>query len=591
LKRTTPPTLLGDPSTNPRGPEPRWWRLVVPFVIVSIGVLLSLGAWTALGSRERETLHARLVSAGSELSRSFESTLTQEFAQLQDLAESWGRLGTDDAARWHADANRFRQAHPGCLALEWLPSTQPSATLASGTPEALNLLASRPMDPASQESRRAAEAGGFSAYFGPWTGPDGRSILEVQVPVPVADRDAMVLTALVDPGVTIDRVVAPWLEDYGIEVAIGQESVYRRGDPPADELYRLSDRRDLRPGFQGPDWSLTVQPGPGLIASPRLPMRHVVLVGSLVLTVLITLTYWVGQVAFQRARELHDATFELNEQRRALLRVRRDRQALAESMLSMKSEMESRSSDGAPDPATSELETFTYSISHDLRSPMGAILNYAGVLNEDYHSALGPEGRDHLRRITASAQRAIAMMDGLLSFSRVGSRELKIADIDVASMVREIHGQLSDSLRDSERAPTLSMGEIPHVRADRTLISTMFTNLLSNAFKFTRGVEDPRVEVGGYVQDEEVVYYVKDNGVGFDMRYANKLFHVFERLPTKEHHDGHGLGLAVVERIVRRHGGSIRAEAVPDKGATFFVTLPTEPLQASSIRPEVARFP
>ncbi len=206
---------------------------------------------------------------------------------------------------------------------------------------------------------------------------------------------------------------------------------------------------------------------------------------------------------------------------------------------------------------------------------MGAILNYAGVLAEDYHDALGPEGREYLQRITASAQKAIAMMDGLLAFSRVGSRELKVAEIDVAAMVREIHCQLAESRRNSEQPPALFMGELPPVRADRTLLWTLFTNLLSNAFKFTQGTDDPRVEVGGYAQEDEIVYYVKDNGIGFDMQHANKLFHVFERLPTSEPHDGYGLGLAVVERIVHRHGGSVRAEAVPGKGATFFVTLPS----------------
>src|SRR5262249_54583204 len=157
--------------------------------------------------------------------------------------------------------------------------------------------------------------------------------------------------------------------------------------------------------------------------------------------------------------------------------------------------------------------------------------------------------------------------------SRVGSRELEITDVDVGTMVREIHAELSGARHGSETVPQLSMGVLPPARGDRALLRTLFTNLLSNAFEFTQGVEQPAVEVGGYEQGRGVVYYVKDNGAGFDMRYANKLFRVFEQLPTKEPHGGHGIGLAVVERIVRRHGGSIRAEAVPGKGATFFVTL------------------
>jgi light-regulated signal transduction histidine kinase (bacteriophytochrome) len=167
------------------------------------------------------------------------------------------------------------------------------------------------------------------------------------------------------------------------------------------------------------------------------------------------------------------------------------------------------------------------------------------------------------------------MMDGLLSFSRVGRRELKIAEVDVARTVREIHAELCVSR--SGVPPTLSMGSLPSVHGDPTLLWTLFNNLLSNAFKFTQGVENPRVGVGGYVQGAEVVYYVEDNGIGFDMRHVSKLFGVFERLPSGHSQDGHGIGLAVVKRIAARHGGSVRAEGVPGKGATFFVTLPIDP--------------
>ena len=580
-------TSFGDRSTKLIASDSVRWRLFVGFVIAAGGVLLSVAAWSGLGSREREAVEARLGLAASEIARALESSFAQESEQLRDLAQTWGRFGAEEEAPWHAEANRFRQLHAGCLALEWVSSMLPAVPLATGTPEGLAFLASRPADAAAAEARRSAVAGGFDAVFGPWPIEGGRSVLEILVPVPIAEAEVKILTAVVDPAVTIERVVAPWLENYGIDVSVGAASLFRRGEAPAAELYRLAERRSLAPGVAGQEWSLAVQPGTGLLAAPRLPMRNVVLVGGILLTILVTLAYSISQIAFLRARELRDARVELHEQRRSLHRVRKDRQALTEGMLSMKVEMENRSSaGGGPDPATSELETFTYSVSHDLRSPMGAILNYVGVLDEDYHDVLGPEGRGHLQRITASAQKAIAMMDGLLAFSRVGSRDLKIVEIDVAAMVREIHNQLSESLRYPEHPPELSMGELPPVRADRTLVWTLFTNLLSNAFKFTQRVEDPRVEVGGYAQDDEVVYYVKDNGIGFDMRHADKLFHVFERLPTRERHDGHGLGLAVVERITRRHGGSVRAEAVPDKGATFFVTLPSIPLQPNRNGPE-----
>jgi signal transduction histidine kinase len=575
VNQAIPPRTQERSLAPQRESEPRVWRLLVALAIASIGVLLSLVAWSALGSSEREALDARLASIAAEISRSLESAFGQEVEQMRDLARTWGTLGTEDAARWQAEANRFRQMHASCLALEWSPSSlRRETTLASGTPESLGFLDGSALDANVEETRLAAAAGGYETVLGPRPGPEGRNLFEYLIPVPTGDHETKVLAALVDPGATVRRVVGPWLEDYGIAVSIGSVEVFRHIESPGRGVARSVERRAFRAGLQGQDGTIAVEPGAGLLASPRQPLRDVVLVGSIVLSVLVAMTYWVGQLAFLRARELHEATFELEEQRDALDRVRRERQTLTAGMISMKVEMESRSSRERAEPATSELETFTYSVSHDLRSPMGAILNYAGVLSEDYHDALGPEGRDHLHRIAASAQKAIAMMDGLLAFSRVGSRELKITAIDVGTMVREIHAELAGARHDSEPVPELSMGVLPPAKADRTLLCTLFTNLLSNSFKFTQGVEHPTVEVGGYAREDGVVYYVKDNGAGFDMRYANKLFRVFEQLPTKEPHDGHGIGLAVVERIVRRHGGSIRAEAVPGKGATFFVTLP-----------------
>jgi signal transduction histidine kinase len=312
-----------------------------------------------------------------------------------------------------------------------------------------------------------------------------------------------------------------------------------------------------------------------------------VLISGSVLSILIATTFWVGQVATSRARDLFSASLELREKRRDLQRavdrsreqderiaaVREERRALLNSM---KAEIETLATSPSPDPAVSELETFTYSVSHDLRSPMGAILNYAAVLAEDFHDELGPEGGEYLARISSSARRAIAMMDGLLAFSRVGSQDLTIVEVDVARMVRDIHAELCQSW--GEAKPALSMGELPSVRGDSTLLWTMLSNLLTNAFKFTRGVPEPLVEVGGYVQGTDVVFYVEDNGIGFDMRHASKLFGIFERLPSGEHHEGHGIGLAIVARIAHRHGGNVRAEGVPEKGATFFVTLPREPV-------------
>ena len=576
-----------EPSGPIRGEKSPWWRLLAAVLIGLAGILLSVVGWKALRSTERARIESGLESTATGLASAFEAALGLQLEHLQDLGHSWGVAGTEDSDRWRADAKLFRELNEECLVLEWDPRSPPSTPLVSGTPEAMSLLVTLHDDSAAESARHVAVSSRTEASLGPWADPDGRPIVETLIPVAVAEDQVSVLTALIDPAVALDRMAGTRDEDFALEVLWGRVPLFRRGEPAGGELSGLVEERSFRAGSPGTEWSVAVRPSRKLLASPQQLLQWMVLIGGIVVSMLIAITFWVGQVAMLRNRDLFGATVALQEQGRELERagekarklderitaVREERRIL---MMSLKAEMEARASGAASDPAVSELETFTYSVSHDLRSPMGAILNYAAVLAEDYHDALGPEGQEYLRRISSSAQRAIGMMDGLLAFSRVGRQELKLAEVDVARMVREIHAELCQS-RPGAR-PVLSMGDLPPIEGDQTLLWTLFSNLLSNAFKFTQGVQDPRVQVGGYVQGPDVVYYVEDNGIGFDMRHASKLFGVFERLPSGEHHEGHGVGLAVVERIARRHGGSVRAEGVPGKGATFFVTLPTDPL-------------
>lgn len=421
--------------------------------------------------------------------------------------------------------------------------------------------------------------------------PDGRLLLEIVIPIQVDKDQVGALTASTDPAMALDRMAGARNEDLAVEVLDGRISLFRRGASAGGELFGLMEARNFRAGNQERDWTLAVRPGRRMVASPQRLLQWMVLIGGIVLSVLIATTFWVGQVAMLRTRDLFGVSVELEERRRELqlageqarrqderiAAAREERRAL---LMSMEAGRVARAASQPTDPAVTELETFTYSVAHDLRSPMGAILNYASVLAEDHRDTLGSEGQEYPERISSSARKAIAMMDGLLAFSRVGSQELKMAEIDVARMVREIHAELCES-RPGAR-PSLSMGELPSVLGDPTLLWTLFSNLLSNAFKVTRDVEQPSVEVGGYAQGTDVVYYVEDNGIGFDMRHVAKLFGVFERLPSGEQHEGHGVGLAIVELIARRHGGSVRAEGVPEKGATFFVTLPSDPLHPDS---------
>jgi signal transduction histidine kinase len=221
---------------------------------------------------------------------------------------------------------------------------------------------------------------------------------------------------------------------------------------------------------------------------------------------------------------------------------------------------------------TAELEAFSYSVSHDLRSPLRALDGFARILLEEYAPNLPPEGQEYVRDIRRNAQKMGQLIDDLLAFSRLGRQPLQRRRVAPAALVREVLEDLRPE-RDARRVAVV-VGDLPACHADPALLKQVWANLLGNALKYTRKHDPARVEVGCVEQDGERVYFVRDNGAGFDMRYAGKLFGVFQRLHKAADYDGTGVGLAIVQRIVHRHGGRVWAEAAVNWGATFYFTLP-----------------
>jgi len=217
------------------------------------------------------------------------------------------------------------------------------------------------------------------------------------------------------------------------------------------------------------------------------------------------------------------------------------------------------------------MESFSYSISHDLRAPLRAVNGYAHILLEDFGPALPAEAQRYLTQISGNGTRMAALIDDLLTFSRLSRHPLHRETVEPAGMVRDVLEEL-----ESERAGRtvqVSIEELPPCEADPALIRQVFANLLSNALKYSRKRDDARIEVGSFRKDGATVYFVRDNGDGFDMAYADKLFGVFQRLHRSEEFEGTGVGLAIVHNIVTRHGGTIWADSAPGKGATFFFTV------------------
>jgi PAS domain S-box-containing protein len=219
-----------------------------------------------------------------------------------------------------------------------------------------------------------------------------------------------------------------------------------------------------------------------------------------------------------------------------------------------------------------ELESFSYSVSHDLRAPLRAIDGYAKALLEDHGPSLDADGQRMLGIVRDNARHMGQLIDSLLAFSRLGRQPLRKAAINMQGVAEGVVEELRRG--GGSNFPEVSVQPLPAAVGDPTLIRQVLANLIGNAFKFSAARPNPRVEIGVRVDGGENVYYVKDNGVGFDMRYADKLFKVFSRLHRMEDFEGTGVGLALVHRIIHRHGGRIWAESAVDHGATFFFTVP-----------------
>jgi len=244
-----------------------------------------------------------------------------------------------------------------------------------------------------------------------------------------------------------------------------------------------------------------------------------------------------------------------------------------DKMLGMNRELEQRVKERTAEleDANRELQAFSYSVSHDLRAPLRAINGAAAALLSDYSAALPDEGRRYAEMVVQSTQRMSALIADLLTFSRTAREPIDKHHIDTGALVAGCLAEFRDEVR--QRSVEVSLGTLPDCRGDPALLRQVFLNLLSNAFKYTRRSIRPRIEVGGERSGDETVVHIRDNGVGFDMRNLDKLFGVFQRLHRDEEFEGTGVGLAIVHRIVTRHGGRVWAESSPGRGATFHVAL------------------
>jgi PAS domain S-box-containing protein len=261
--------------------------------------------------------------------------------------------------------------------------------------------------------------------------------------------------------------------------------------------------------------------------------------------------FWANAV-ISAMRDAHGTLMGFAKVTRDLTQRRQAEQALAQS--------------------NQELERFSYSVSHDLRAPLRAINGFAQALVEGHAAQLDEEGKRLLTVIRDSAKLGGQLIDALLNFSRVGRQALARAPVDLTALTEGVVSELRQT--QGSVAVDVVLTPLPPASGDAALLRNVLINLIGNAFKFSANRAHPKVEIGAEQNGSEAAYYVKDNGVGFDMQYTNKLFGVFQRLHRPDEFEGTGVGLALAQRIIQRHGGRIWAEGKVNEGATFFFTLP-----------------
>ncbi|MCX5738865.1 MAG: ATP-binding protein, partial [Proteobacteria bacterium] len=510
--------------------------------------------------RDRDTeINRETQRYASALGKVLESQLARLDASLRRSAQLWtvDRFANDLAA-WHDSAEVLLAEHPALLAVL---CSAPSGAIAGSVEGKRLLLEVLP------EARRQGEIANREFIIGPLRAANGRQVFGVQVRASSSGSDERTSFALLDADRLVADALADRAPDFALAVSVDGQEVYRR-DPASGRVVpslRISEPIALP---NGKPWRLDVAPSVDTKFATWEQGPAIALAGGLLASGVIVAAVHFGLLNFRRERMLRRANAALEQQLVDTRRVEGEVREVAETLAARVSKRTEELDD-----TIVELETFNYSVSHDLRGPLGAVINFAAILREDYGERLDATGIDYLERIVGSASSAVTMMDALLAYSRSGRTELKKTNLDMKHLVQEVCDELTANLPDLQRA--VQVGNLPNVRADENMMRFIFTNLISNAFKFARKGEAPRVEIDGSPGSDEVVFSVRDHGIGFDMRFAEKLFKVFERLHSSGDYEGHGVGLAIVARMVRRHGGRCWAQGALDKGATFSFTVAT----------------
>jgi signal transduction histidine kinase len=571
------------------------WPALLTFVACT---LATLGVWSLVEAyplaHKTRTNNALAVGLRQAMQVRFEEHLNG----IKLNAELWSRYPSADLAEWKARAQALIQEHPGVVLVSLVnppgaEPTLPAAPVPAGDLEqtggdlvrnvvdsdqglALIMIHGEvrkwvvgpELSQRLEDARQIAFRDRAPVMDGPFHADSGQSFYQVLIPSELEGETPPLVCAWIQPSIVLSTLVSDAAPGFWVSVDDAGEQVYAQGAVPESAALDKEAVASLPMQLSlGPMLKVFVGYGPDMQESGSPSIGSAVFGVGLVFSVLLASVVYLGQASRIRARALQLANVELEKRIHSTAVAEEEVRRINESLEERVAERTR-----ALDELVTELETFNYSVSHDLRSPIGAIVNFTSILAEDYREKLDAQGHDILRRVGGCAQTAVAMMDGLLAFSRIGQQSLTPSRVDMQQMVETVFAE--QMLAHPGPPPTLSVGELPSVLADPVMMRTVWTNLISNAVKFTSGQDAPAIEVGSQSTADEGIFFVRDNGVGFEMQHATRLFTVFEQIHSRQRFKGHGVGLAIVSRIVRKHGGRVWAQSAPDKGATFYFSIP-----------------
>jgi PAS domain S-box-containing protein len=417
----------------------------------------------------------------------------------------------------------------------------------------------------------------FAPFLGPATSAN-ESLLMLQIFVCAVSVTAVVLAAGVHERTSAEEALAHSEQLFRAtfeQAAVGIAQVALDGHwlrvneklcaivgYSRDELLQRTFQDITHPDDLDADLALVRQTLDGVIPTYTMEKRYIRKDGTLIW---INLTVSLVRTAVGAPRYFISVIEDVNARKLAEEEIHRLNADLEQRVQERTAELEI---------LNRELEAFSYSVSHDLRAPLRAIDGFSRILLKAHDQELPAEAQEYLQLIRANTQQMGQLVDDLLAFARLSRQPMRQQPVDPAGVVHQCLDELRHEMQG--RHVEMVLGELPPCHAEPTLLKQLWINLLSNALKYTRRRTAARIEIGSRDSTGERVYYIKDNGVGFDMRYAHKLFGVFQRLHRAEDYEGSGVGLAIVQRIIQRHGGRIWAEAQPQRGATFSFTLGPE---------------